>query len=76
MQWIDLPLLILHGTGDFVTDPKGSWELYTRARSADKTLKLYQGLYHDLLHEPECEQITDEIVAWLGERCRPSLAQE
>jgi alpha-beta hydrolase superfamily lysophospholipase len=70
MESIELPLLILHGTGDFVTDPKGSWELYTRARSADRTLKLYQGLYHDLLHEPEWEQITDEIVAWLGERCR------
>ena len=69
MESIDVPLLILHGTGDRLTDPRGSWELYTRAQSSDKTLKLYQGLYHDLLHEPEWEQISDEILDWLGPRC-------
>ena len=68
MESIDVPLLILHGTGDRITDPRGSWELYTRARSADKTLKLYQGLYHDLLHEPEWGKISDEILDWLGQR--------
>lgn len=71
MEAIDVPLLILHGTGDYVTDPRGSWDLYARSRSSDKTLRLYQGLYHDLLHEPEWEQIADEILAWLDPRCRP-----
>ncbi len=69
MESIEVPLLILHGTGDRITDPRGSWELYTRARSADKTLRLYQGLYHDLLHEPEWGPISDEILDWLGPRC-------
>jgi alpha-beta hydrolase superfamily lysophospholipase len=69
MESIEVPLLILHGTGDRLTDPRGSWELYVRARSADKTLKLYQGLYHDLLHEPEWEEVSDEILQWLGQRC-------
>jgi alpha-beta hydrolase superfamily lysophospholipase len=68
MESIEVPLLILHGTGDRITDPRGSWELYTRARSADKTLRLYQGLYHDLLHEPEWGKISDEILDWLGQR--------
>ncbi|MEN6494832.1 MAG: lysophospholipase [Thermoguttaceae bacterium] len=65
-----LPLLILHGTGDVVTDPEGSRQLYARADSPDKTLKLYKGLYHDLLHEPEREQVIAELVAWLSQRTK------
>ena len=51
-----LPLLILHGAGDFVTDPQGSRLLVARAGSADKTLRLYPGLYHEVFSEPEREQ--------------------
>jgi len=65
---LDVPVLILHGTGDWITDPRGSRELYEQARSADKTLKLYDGLYHDLFHEPEWRQVTADVVAWLAER--------
>lgn len=65
---IRLPLLVLHGTGDWITDPRGSVELYEQARSTDKTLKLYDGLYHDLFHEPEWPQVTADLVAWLDQR--------
>lgn len=66
---IRLPLLILQGTGDRVVDVKGAEQLHERAASSDKTLRLYEGLYHDLLHEPEKEQITAEVVEWLKGRC-------
>ena len=68
MEAVELPLLLLHGTGDFVTDPEGTRRLHARASSADKTLKLYEGLYHDLLHEPEKEQITADLIEWLNAR--------
>ena len=68
MEAIELPLLILHGTGDLVTDVEGSRELHARARSTDKTLKLYDGLYHDLFHEPEKEQVLADLVEWLDAR--------
>ncbi len=48
MGTITVPLLILHGTADRLTNPKGSRMLYERAGSADKTLRLYEGLRHDL----------------------------
>jgi acylglycerol lipase len=32
---------------------------------ADKTAKKYPGLYHDLLHEPEAAQVTQDVLAWL-----------
>jgi alpha-beta hydrolase superfamily lysophospholipase len=65
---LNLPVLVLHGTGDWITDPRGSKELYQRASSTDKTLKLYEGLYHDLFHEPEWRQVTADVVAWVEER--------
>lgn len=68
MDEIALPLLILHGTGDVVTDPDGSRRLYDCSTSPDKTLKLYDGLYHDLFHEPEKGQILADVLAWLDAR--------
>lgn len=65
MEELTVPLLALHGTADKLTNPDGSKALVARARSADKTLKLYPGVYHDLLHEPEQEQIRADIAAWL-----------
>ena len=48
---ITLPVLILHGTADKVTNPKGSQLFYDTAGSTDKTLKLYEGHVHDLLSD-------------------------
>jgi acylglycerol lipase len=62
---LTLPLLILHGTGDAVTDSQGSRILVARAGSADKTLRLYSGLYHDVFNEPERDQVVADLVAWL-----------
>jgi acylglycerol lipase len=62
---LTLPLLVLHGTGDFVTDPKGSRALVAHARSTDKTLRLYTGLYHEIFSEPEREQVVADLLAWL-----------
>jgi alpha-beta hydrolase superfamily lysophospholipase len=60
-----LPILLLHGTADAITDPAGTQGLYAGVSSPDKTLKLYPGLYHDLLHEPEKAQVLADILAWL-----------
>lgn len=66
MEAITLPLLILHGTSDQLTDPDGSRRLYERARSNDKTLKLYDGLFHEVLNEPEQDEVLADVVAWLA----------
>ena len=68
MDALRVPLLILHGTGDVITNPEGSRRLYNRVASADKTLKLYDGLYHDLFHEPEREEVIADVIAWLEAR--------
>ena len=66
MDSVGVPLLILHGTADKLSDPEGSRELFRRAGSADKSLKLYEGFYHDLLHEPGKEQVMADLLGWLN----------
>jgi acylglycerol lipase len=68
METLTLPVLIMHGGADRVTPPEGSKELYRRARSDDKTLRIYDGLFHDLLHEPEREQVTQDVLEWMDRR--------
>src|SRR5215831_6596649 len=65
---ITLPLLILHGTADKVTKPSGSKEFYESAGSGDKTLKLYEGHYHDLLADVGKQQVIADIQAWIDAR--------
>jgi alpha-beta hydrolase superfamily lysophospholipase len=64
-EGLTLPLLVLHGTGDIVTDHRGSRLLVARAASTDKSLRLYPGLYHDLVNEPEREHVLADVLGWL-----------
>lgn len=68
---LDVPLLGLHGSGDLATDPRGTIELVRRAHTSDRQLLLYRGLFHDLVREPEREQVIDDIARWLDERAPP-----
>ena len=65
---ITLPLLILHGTSDKATMPEGSRLFYEKARSNDKTLKLYEGHFHDLLNDLEKEEVLADVIAWMNAR--------
>lgn len=62
---LDTPVLGLHGTADRATDPRGTAELVRRARTTDRTLHLYRGLYHDLIHEPERDQVMGDVERWI-----------
>lgn len=61
-----VPLLIIHGTKDTVTRPEGSKEFYGAAGSKDKTLKLYEGYFHDPLSDIGKETVMNDIRSWLG----------
>jgi alpha-beta hydrolase superfamily lysophospholipase len=65
---ITLPVLILHGTYDRATKPSGSQLFYETAASTDKTLKLYEGHFHDLLNDVDKEIVMGDIKAWLDAR--------
>jgi acylglycerol lipase len=62
---ITLPIMILHGAQDKATRPAGSQLFYDTAGSADKTLKLYDGGFHDLLNDVDKLQVMADINAWI-----------
>jgi len=63
---ITLPVLILHGTADNATKPRGSLFFYDTVGSKDKTLKLYEGHFHDLLNDVGKEAVLTDITVWMG----------
>jgi alpha-beta hydrolase superfamily lysophospholipase len=62
---LTVPLLALHGTADKLTAPSGSRDLVALAGSRDKTLRLYDGFFHDLVHEPGHERVVADMTHWL-----------
>lgn len=60
-----VPFFVLHGTADRVTDPLASQDLYNEAASKFKDIKLYEGFLHDLLFEPERDEIGQDIIDWM-----------
>jgi len=71
MDEITIPFLVLHGEADEVTDPNCSKMLYETAKSFDKELNLYPGMWHSLTEgEPDenAQIVFKDICAWLDKR--------
>lgn len=67
---IKLPVFILHGTEDKATKPSGSQFFYDNASSEDKTVKFYEGHYHDLLNDTDKQVVMNDILNWLNARAK------
>lgn len=79
IEYLSLPLLILHGTADRLADPDGSRYLAETVSSADVTLKLYEGFYHETLNDPERDRVQNDVLRWLAARTEvpsPETAEE
>ena len=62
---ITLPIIVVQGSEDKLVDPSGAQMLYDKASSKDKTLKIYEGLYHEVFNEPEHNQVLKDVEEWL-----------
>ena len=60
------PVLILHGERDPIIRWQDSVQLYEEIASADKSLRIYSGLYHEILNEPVRDFIIEDIVNWIN----------
>jgi acylglycerol lipase len=63
---VTLPILIMYGSADQLSNPEGSNMLYEKVSSKDKSLKVYDGLYHEIFNEPEHEKVMADMEAWLS----------
>ena len=62
---ISLPFIVMQGSEDKLVDPGGTRMLYEEAGSKDKTLKIYEGFFHEVCNEPECALVLGDIGDWL-----------
>jgi len=62
------PLLIMHGKADKLTYVSGSEDFAKLAseNNKDVTLKLWDGLYHEIHNEPEKAEVFKVMVEWLN----------
>ena len=65
---IRLPILVMHGTDDRLSDPQGSQLLYDRVSSEDKNLIFYKDYYHEIFNEPGRERVLADMEGWLEAR--------
>jgi len=63
-----LSCLIIQGGADGIIDPTVATELYKRIKGSDKTLKVYDGFYHESLNEIGKESVLADIDTWLSAR--------
>ena len=65
MPRLQLPLLVMHSPLDRLTPFHGGQMVHDRASSSDKTFIAYDELYHELLNEPEREQVLQDLAQWV-----------
>lgn len=64
-----VPVLLMHGSADRITDFQGSASLAERC-TGDVQLELWEGYYHELHNEPVGREVMEKTAAWVLERCR------
>jgi acylglycerol lipase len=65
MSHIKLPVLIMYGGSDRLCNPAGSEMLFRGISSNDRTIKQYEGLYHEIFNEPERDKVLADLEKWL-----------
>lgn len=65
---VTVPTLIVYGTADGLCPPSGPIMLAERFGSVDLTTRAYEGLFHEVLNEPERETVMGDVLDWLDAR--------
>ncbi|MCX6007607.1 MAG: lysophospholipase [Chloroflexi bacterium] len=70
MYTITLPILIMQGSDDKLVSQDGSKTLFAKAGSKDKTLKIYDGFYHEIFNEKERDKVFADLDPWLDSHAK------
>lgn len=61
---LSVPLLVMHGSQDGLTSAKASEE-FTKRVQGDVTLKIWEGLYHEIHNEKEQKEVFRFTLNWI-----------
>jgi esterase/lipase len=65
------PFLVVHGKDDVVTDPDLSVALYEESKSKDKSIRLYDGMWHSLTGgeaDEDIDMVFSDMIDWILKR--------
>lgn len=67
---LKIPVLVQHGTADRLVPLAAARPLYERLGSPKlRTIRLYEGLFHEAYNEPERDQVVADLESWIdGQR--------
>src|SRR5690606_11710827 len=65
---VQVPMLLMHGEADPVCRARSSRAFYGQLRGPGHALRLYPQLRHEILNEPEHEQVLEDLLTWLRAR--------
>jgi alpha-beta hydrolase superfamily lysophospholipase len=66
-----VPILLLHGDDDRLTDIAGTEAFHASVEGPDKQFISFPGMYHEILNEVDAAAVHATIVEWLDRRTYP-----
>ncbi|RLN86498.1 hypothetical protein BBJ28_00003706 [Nothophytophthora sp. Chile5] len=62
-------MLFLSGSEDHIASPSVIRQFFYRLGNSDKELKVFEGVFHSVLEDPERDEVVAYLVHWLRQRC-------
>ncbi|ADN50887.1 alpha/beta hydrolase [Vulcanisaeta distributa] len=62
---ISVPIMMMHGGEDKIVPPRATQEVFSRLRVGDKAMKVYDGMYHEILNELNKNVVYEDVLSWL-----------
>lgn len=67
---VDVPILAMQAGEDLIVDPLAVEPWLEKTGSSDRTLKILDGHYHELLNEEDWRETLNELLSWLESRIK------
>ncbi|SDH64201.1 lysophospholipase [Alteribacillus persepolensis] len=64
----NVPLLVMQAGEDYIVDKYAAHRWFNRIETADRSMKEWKGLYHELLNEPEREEVFQFMMNFINQR--------
>ena len=62
------PVLMMHGEKDGLVSVQDTIDFFATAASKDRQMKIYGGLFHEILNEYCRDEVIADVIAWMDHR--------
>jgi alpha-beta hydrolase superfamily lysophospholipase len=62
---VQVPMLLLHGADDSLCPAEGSRRFHAALAAPGSGLRIYPGLRHEILNEPERDTVLQDLIGWM-----------